>query len=219
MRLIDIARRQAVQSAERRGEPAELIARLRRSLRLDSLTIGFARRFATYKRADLILQDIEAIAAIAGNPQTPIQLVFAGKAHPQDWPGKEILQRIARLVHDPVRRQGAVHRGLRHQRRPASGPGRRRVDEQSAAAARSVRHQRPEGRPQRRAEPVDSRRVVGRSLRRPERFRHRDGRYAHAHRAARSPRRRGALQGARDEVIRSITTAIRTGCRGAGLRG
>jgi starch phosphorylase len=101
MRLIDIARRQAAQSAERRGDLPELIARLRRSLRLDALTIGFARRFATYKRADLILQDIEAIAAIAGNPQTPIQLVFAGKAHPQDWPGKEILQRIARLVHDP----------------------------------------------------------------------------------------------------------------------
>jgi starch phosphorylase len=101
MRLIDFARRGAAQSAERRGDPPELIARLRRSLRLDALTIGFARRFATYKRADLILQDIEAIAALAGNPQTPIQLVFAGKAHPQDWPGKEILQRIARLVHDP----------------------------------------------------------------------------------------------------------------------
>jgi starch phosphorylase len=101
MRLIDIARRQAAQSAERRGDLPELIARLRRSLRLDALTIGFARRFATYKRADLILQDIEAIAAIASNSQTPIQLVFAGKAHPQDWPGKEILQRIARLVHDP----------------------------------------------------------------------------------------------------------------------
>ena len=100
MRLIDIARRQAAQSAERRDDPPELIARLRRSLRLDALTIGFARRFATYKRADLILQDIEAIAAIAENLQTPIQLVFAGKAHPQDWPGKEILQRIARLVHD-----------------------------------------------------------------------------------------------------------------------
>ena len=101
MRLIDFARRRAAQSAERRGDPPELIARLRRSLRLDALTIGFARRFATYKRADLILQDIEAIASLAGNPQTPIQLVFAGKAHPQDWPGKEILQRIARLVHDP----------------------------------------------------------------------------------------------------------------------
>jgi starch phosphorylase len=101
MRLIDIARRMAAQSAERRGDPPELIGRLRRSLRLDSLTIGFARRFATYKRADLILQDIEAIAALAGDAQTPLQLVFAGKAHPMDWPGKEILQRIARLVHDP----------------------------------------------------------------------------------------------------------------------
>ena len=101
MRLIDFARRRAAQSAERRGDPPELIAQLRRSLRLDALTIGFARRFATYKRANLILQDIEAIASLADNPQTPIQLVFAGKAHPHDWPGKEILQQIARLVHDP----------------------------------------------------------------------------------------------------------------------
>jgi glycogen phosphorylase len=100
VRLIDIARRRAAHSAEMRGEAPELIGQLRQSLRLDALTVGFARRFATYKRANLILQDIEAIASLAGNPQMPIQLVFAGKAHPQDWPGKEILRQIARLVHD-----------------------------------------------------------------------------------------------------------------------
>ncbi len=100
VRLIDIARRRAAQSAEQRGEAPELVGQLRQSLRLDALTVGFARRFATYKRANLILQDIEAIAALASNPQTPIQLVFAGKAHPQDSPGKEVLRQVAQLVHD-----------------------------------------------------------------------------------------------------------------------
>ena len=51
---------------------------------LDALTIGFARRFATYKRADLVLRDLERIAALVNDPQRPVQFVFAGKAHPHD---------------------------------------------------------------------------------------------------------------------------------------
>jgi starch phosphorylase len=100
VQLIDIARRRAVQCAEQRQEPAEFIGQLRRSLSVDALTIGFARRFATYKRANLILQDIEAIVSLVNHPLMPIQLVFAGKAHPHDWPGKTILQEIARLMSD-----------------------------------------------------------------------------------------------------------------------
>jgi len=100
VQLVDIARRRAVQCAERRGEPAEFIAQLRRSLSVNALTIGFARRFATYKRANLILQDIEAITSLVNHTQMPIQLIFAGKAHPHDWPGKGILQEIARLMSD-----------------------------------------------------------------------------------------------------------------------
>ncbi|MGB7217512.1 MAG: alpha-glucan family phosphorylase [Vicinamibacterales bacterium] len=99
--LIDIARRRAVRQAERRGDSPEFIAHLRRALSPDALTIGFARRFATYKRADLILQDLEAFIGLINNPQTPIQLIFAGKSHPHDAPGKAVLQRIARLMHDP----------------------------------------------------------------------------------------------------------------------
>ncbi len=100
-RLIDIARRRAAQHAGLRGEPVEFVAQQRRALTLDTLTIGFARRFATYKRANLILQDFETIAELLTHPQTPIQFVFAGKAHPLDGPGKEILQQIARLMRDP----------------------------------------------------------------------------------------------------------------------
>ena len=58
------------------------------------LTIGFARRFATYKRANLIFRDIERIKRILGNPDMPLQIIFAGKAHPADRPGQEIIKNI-----------------------------------------------------------------------------------------------------------------------------
>lgn len=100
-RLIDIARRRAAQQAGLRGEPMEFVAQQRRALTLDALTIGFARRFATYKRANLILQDLEAIADLINHPQMPVQFIFAGKSHPHDGPGKEILKQIAGLMRDP----------------------------------------------------------------------------------------------------------------------
>jgi starch phosphorylase len=100
-RLIDFVRRRGSREARRRGEPSSHVSQLSRSLSMDALTIGFARRFATYKRADLIFSDIERIAELAGNARTPIQFVFAGKAHPHDQPGKQILQRISRLTRDP----------------------------------------------------------------------------------------------------------------------
>jgi starch phosphorylase len=101
VQLIELVRRRAAHYAERRGEPDEVVTLLRRALSFDALTIGFARRFATYKRANLILQDLEGLAALVNHPRTPIQLVFAGKAHPLDRPGKQMLQQIARLMRDP----------------------------------------------------------------------------------------------------------------------
>jgi len=64
------------------------------------LTIGFARRFATYRRADLIFKDIETLALLLVNPNRPGQFVFAGKAHPLDEPGKRMLQEVAQLMRD-----------------------------------------------------------------------------------------------------------------------
>ncbi|MES1254866.1 MAG: alpha-glucan family phosphorylase [Acidobacteriota bacterium] len=101
VRLIEVARRRAALCAERRGESPAFINQMRRSLSLDALTIGFARRFATYKRANLILQDLEAMVHLINNAQMPIQFVFAGKSHPHDRPGKEVLQQIAQLTRDP----------------------------------------------------------------------------------------------------------------------
>lgn len=65
------------------------------------LTIGFARRFATYKRATLIFRDLERLKRILLDPRRPVQLVFAGKAHPADEPGKHLIQQIVRLAQDP----------------------------------------------------------------------------------------------------------------------
>ena len=99
--LIETARRRAVQYATARGESPAFIALLRRALSPDALTIGFARRFATYKRANLLLKDIDAIAALVNHPQRPVQFIFAGKAHPHDNAGKDMLQQVARLMQDP----------------------------------------------------------------------------------------------------------------------
>ena len=99
-RLLEFVRRSAVEQADRRGESPELRRRLSRMLSPDVLTIGFARRFATYKRANLILADMERLASMVNDPNRPVQFVFAGKAHPMDEPGKRILQQIAELTRD-----------------------------------------------------------------------------------------------------------------------
>jgi starch phosphorylase len=99
-RLIEFVRRRTTEQAERRGESAEVLQRLSRVLSPDALTIGFARRFATYKRADLILGDLEMLASMVNDAKRPVQFVFAGKAHPRDEPGKQVLQRVAQLMRD-----------------------------------------------------------------------------------------------------------------------
>ena len=96
--LIEFARYRLITQASRRSESKESMSRLQKLLSLDALTIGFARRFATYKRANLILLDIEQLAQMVNDPKRPIQFVFSGKAHPHDEPGKRVLQEIARLM-------------------------------------------------------------------------------------------------------------------------
>jgi starch phosphorylase len=100
-RLLEFVRHRAIEQAEHRGESSELLQSLGRVLSLDALTIGFARRFATYKRANLILEDIEKLASMIHDLKRPVQFIFAGKAHPLDDPGKGVLQQIAKLMRDP----------------------------------------------------------------------------------------------------------------------
>jgi len=99
-RLLEFVRRAALEQAERREDSPEIRRRLSRILSPDVLTIGFARRFATYKRANLILADMEKLASMVNDPNRPVQFVFAGKAHPMDEPGKRVLQQIAELTRD-----------------------------------------------------------------------------------------------------------------------
>jgi len=66
-----------------------------------ALTIGFARRFATYKRANLIFRDLDRLRGLLVDPWRPVQIIFAGKAHPADNPGKEVLQSVYQFTRDP----------------------------------------------------------------------------------------------------------------------
>jgi starch phosphorylase len=98
--LLDFVRRRAREQSERRGESPEVLQKLSKALLPDALTIGFARRFATYKRANLLLADMQRLAAMINDPKRPVQFLFAGKAHPHDEPGKRVLQQIAEMMHD-----------------------------------------------------------------------------------------------------------------------
>jgi starch phosphorylase len=97
-RLLEFIRLRVVEQAKLRGESAASLQRLSRILSPDALTVGFARRFATYKRANLILADLDRLASMTSDPKRPVQFVFAGKAHPRDEPGKRVLQQIVELT-------------------------------------------------------------------------------------------------------------------------
>jgi starch phosphorylase len=77
------------------------VRRLHDVLDPDAFTIGFARRFATYKRATLLLRDVTRLKRILNNPKMPAQIVIAGKAHPKDQPGKTLIREIVNLSRDP----------------------------------------------------------------------------------------------------------------------
>jgi glycogen phosphorylase len=97
-RLINFVRNRLATQARRREEPDSAVERAMEALDLNALTIGFARRFATYKRAGLILQDVERLVEMVSSTDRPIQIIFGGKAHPEDRMGKELIQNIARLA-------------------------------------------------------------------------------------------------------------------------
>jgi glycogen phosphorylase len=97
-RLINFVRNRLAVQARRRNEPDSSIERAMQALDLGALTIGFARRFATYKRAGLILQDVNRLTELVNASDRPIQIIFGGKAHPEDRMGKELIQHIVRLT-------------------------------------------------------------------------------------------------------------------------
>jgi len=94
VRLVHFVRDWLARQRVRRGASAELVAQSTTLLDPEVLTIGFARRFATYKRSALLFDDLERLKRMVGDPQRPVQFVFAGKAHPHDDGGKALIQRI-----------------------------------------------------------------------------------------------------------------------------
>jgi glycogen phosphorylase len=98
--LLAFVRRRVSRQCRRRGESDAVVEAARNLLDPNILTIGFARRFATYKRADLIMSDMERLFKLLNDPCRPIQIIFAGKAHPADEPGKQLIKRIANSRHD-----------------------------------------------------------------------------------------------------------------------
>ena len=107
-RLVAFTRRQYRAQLEQRGVSESEIEAADEVLDPETLTIGFARRFATYKRATLLLRDPERLARLLNDPERPVQFIFAGKAHPHDNPGKELIQKIAGMGRQEAFRQKLI---------------------------------------------------------------------------------------------------------------
>jgi len=99
--LIDFVRKRVREQRLRVGETPDRLRGASKVLDPDILTIGFARRFAPYKRATLLFRDMERLKKILHHPTHPVQFIFAGKAHPQDEEGKRILQQVYQISLNP----------------------------------------------------------------------------------------------------------------------
>lgn len=97
-RMVGFVRRRMVEQLKRRGGSEAEIQQAEEALDPDALTIGFARRFATYKRGNLILRDEERLAKILNNRERPVQIIIAGAAHPRDVEGKNIIKHIIHVA-------------------------------------------------------------------------------------------------------------------------
>jgi len=100
-RIVAFVRERAAAAAAQRKASAGEMRHLQEVLDPDVFTIGFARRFATYKRATLLFRDVDRLKRILNHPKMPVQIVIAGKAHPKDQPGKTLIHDIVALSRDP----------------------------------------------------------------------------------------------------------------------
>ena len=166
-RLVDLARERLRASWRQRGASDAELGWIQAVLDPDVLTIGFARRVPSYKRLTLMLHDPERLRVLLLDPQRPVQIVIAGKAHPADESGKQLIQQMVRFADSGGRAApDRVPARLRHGAGACPGAGVRRVAEQPAPAAGGLRHLGHEIGAERRAQPVDQGRLVGRVVRR-----------------------------------------------------
>ena len=106
--LVHFVRRKVAEQRHANGYPEDVVKAAAAILDPDALTIGFARRFATYKRADLIFRDFDRIKRLITDPRRPVQLIFSGKAHPADRPGQEVLRHVHEATLAPGLRERVV---------------------------------------------------------------------------------------------------------------
>ena len=99
--LVEYVRKKMVHQTAVSGAPPEAIEAAKHLFDDNTLTLGFARRFATYKRSDLLLHDPERLVRLLTNAQRPVQLIIAGKAHPADHPGQALIQQWMRFIGRP----------------------------------------------------------------------------------------------------------------------
>jgi glycogen phosphorylase len=106
--FVEYVRERLARQLAGHGAPSLEVEEARRCLEPNTLTLGFARRFATYKRPNLLLHDSERLLRILTNPQMPVQLILAGKAHPQDLAGQAMIKEWIRFVRRPEARAHAM---------------------------------------------------------------------------------------------------------------
>jgi starch phosphorylase len=106
--LVNFVRREVAAQRRANGLGDDLVQAASTALDPDALTIGFARRFATYKRANLLFTDLERLTRMVCSEKRPVQIVFAGKAHPADRPGQEVLKTVVQASVSPALRSRIV---------------------------------------------------------------------------------------------------------------
>ena len=106
--LIDYARQRLARHYAAAGASPEAVDRAKHLFDPNALTLGFARRFATYKRPNLLLHDPERLLRLLSNPQRPVQLILAGKAHPADAAGQALIQKWIHFIRQPEARPHAI---------------------------------------------------------------------------------------------------------------
>ena len=106
--LVEYARERLSQQLAAAGASLQDVAGAQRLFDPNVLTLGFARRFATYKRPNLLLHDPERLLRLLTNPQRPVQLILAGKAHPADWAGQALIREWTRFIERPEARHHVI---------------------------------------------------------------------------------------------------------------
>ena len=163
--LVEYARERLSRQLAASGASPEAVEAAKHLFDPNALTLGFARRFATYKRPNLLLHDPARLLRLLTNPERPVQLIIAGKAHPEDQAGQALIREWTHFIRRPEARPHVIFLSdydMLLDRAP--GAGGRRLDQHAAAALGGVRNERHEGARQRRHQSFGIGRLVGRSL-------------------------------------------------------